>query len=290
MIAKSIPQILNKPGLRLSSINGLIYFAKHDKKFLALVRKAIISSPSLWHNGVHDGGYSPCEFLPIVAKDKELKWTKEEVVAVYEKLVASANQILSVNDVTLIRQMNYQKLYREMMRFIDLHRTELQGVEFSDIYQQLEDKYKSLTSFEDIEKSIYSGSINVFSAALTALYDRINCNGLKENLDVINIIISRILCGNKIGYEDALYSLKYCVCSYAKDRVAIESIPRLTLLLDSLTTEVFKDLEQNVYNCSELMILLAVHLHKYGVKCDGVSYWMDVKRSNFFNWFTCDIR
>jgi hypothetical protein len=289
-IAKSIPQILNKPGLRLSSVNGLIYFAKRDKKVLASVRKAIISSPSLWHNGVHDGGYSLCEFLPIVAMDQELKWTKEEVVAVYEKLVVSASQILSVNDVTLIRHMNSQKLYREMLRFIDLHRTEIQGVEFSDIYQQLEDKYKSLTSFEDIEKSIYSGSINVFSAALAALYDRIKCNGLKENLDVINIIISRILCGNKIGYEAALYSLKYCVCSYAKDRVAIESIPRLTLLLDSLTTEVFKDLEQNVYNCSELMILLAVHLHKYGVKCDGVSYWMDVKRSNFFNWFTCDIR
>jgi hypothetical protein len=283
-IVKSIPKILNKSGLLLPSVNGLAYFAKRDKTILALVRKAIISSPSLWHNGVLDNGYTRCDFLPIVDIDNDLKWTKEELLAVYEKLYFSANQLRVDKDAMMVGLMNRKGLYVEMLRFIDLHRSDLQSVNFTDIYQQLDVEFRKLTSFEDIEKSLYSEDEGTFSAALVVLEDRIKRDGIKEYVNYINIIITRILCNDRNGYEIALSHLQYYVRLFATDKETIESIPRLTLLLDSLKMDAFKELEQNVITCSELTILMAKHLRKYGFNSEGVDYWINTRKSQFFNW------
>ena len=97
--SKSIFRVLQNAEFRTSSINGLVFFAKHDNATLSIVRKAIITNPALWDNGAHEGGgWSPCDFLSIVDLDNELKWTKDEVKIVYEKLVASAKQILPEKD------------------------------------------------------------------------------------------------------------------------------------------------------------------------------------------------
>lgn len=125
-ISNSISRVLQNSEFRISSINGLVFFAKHDNATLAIVRKAIVTNPALWDNGAHiDGGWSPCEFLSIVDLDNELKWTKDEVKIVYEKLVASAKKILPQKDSQMSLFMNREKLYGEMLQFIDLHRYEL---------------------------------------------------------------------------------------------------------------------------------------------------------------------
>lgn len=52
--------------------------------------------------------------------------------------------------------------------------------------------------------------------------------------------------------------------------------------------DVFKELEQNVLLCSELTILIAMHLQELGISSNGVTYWMEVKKSKFFNWSICN--
>lgn len=288
-ISKTISSVLQKVEFRTSSINGLVFFAKHDNTTLDIVRKAIIDNPTLWDNGAHlDGGWSPCEFLTIVDLDNELKWTKDEVKIVYEKLVASAKQILPEKDYMMSHFMNREKLYGEMLQFIDLHRNELQDADYSGIYQQIDAKFKELTSFEDIEKSIYSENEDAISAALENLGRRIKHDGIAEHLNTINILITRILCKNKNGYQSILDYLQYYIRFFAKDKEILMNISQLQLMMNSLTMEVFKELEQNVLVCTELTILIATHIQKYGIYCEGVNYWIRVKKSNFFNWSICN--
>ena len=290
-ISKTIPQVLKNTEFRISSVNGMIFFAKHDNATLALVRKALVENPALWNNGTHEGGgWSPCDFLQIVDLDSELKWTKEEVLKIYERLVSSAKQILSERDSVMSHFMNREKLYDEMLQFIDLHRDELKGVDFAEIYRQISDKYKELTSFKDIEKSIYSDNEDAVSAALEALAKRIKHDGINEHLNTINVLITRILCKNKNGYQSILDYLQYYVRFFAKDEETLKAIPQLLFLMDSLTMDVFKELEQNVLVCTELTILIAMHFQKHGFASEGVNYWMNVKKSNFFNWSICDIQ
>lgn len=288
-ISKTIPQILHESELRTPSINGLTFFAKCDNATLAIVRKAIVNTHSLWDNGSHEGGgWSPCDFLPIVDLDNELKWTKEEVLLVYDKLFTSAKQVLGERDSMMSRFMNREKLYGEMLQFIDLHRCELKEVGFFEIYQQIDKKYKELTTFDNIGNSIYSENEDAVSAALEALGKRIKQEGIAEHLNTINTLITRILCKNKNGYQSILDYLQYYVRFFAKDKETLESIPQLLFLMDNLTMDVFKELEQNVLVCTELTILIAMHLQKHGIVSDGVTYWMNVKKSNFFNWSICD--
>lgn len=287
-ISKSIPCVLINSEFRTSSINGLVYFAKHDDPTLAIVRKAIITNPSLWDNGAQEGGgWSTCDFLPIVDLDSELKWTKEEVKTVYGALVTSAEQILPERDSMMSHFMNREKLYGEMLQFIDLHRSELEDVDTSEIYWQLDAKYKELTSFENIEKSIYSDNEDAISAALEALGNRIKHDGIVKHLYTINILITRVLCKNKIGYQSILNYLQYYIRFFAKDYETLKAIPQLLLLVDNLKMDVFKEMEQNVLMCAELTILIAMHLRKYGIASEGVNYWMSIKKSNFFNWSIC---
>lgn len=290
-ISKSISRVLQNTEFRTSSINGLVFFAKHDNATLSNVRKSIITNPALWENGAHEGGgWSPCEFLSIVDLDNELKWTKEEVKIVYEKLVASAKQILPEKDSMMSHFMNREKLYGEMLQFIDLHRSELEDVGSSEIYQQLDTKFKELTSFDNIEKSIYSDNEEAISAALEALGRRIKHKGIVEHFNVVNTLITRILCKNKNGYQSILDYLQYYVRFFAKDKETLKAIPQLLFLVDNLTMDVFKELEQNVLVCTELTILIAMHLQKYGISSGGVNYWMGIKKSNYFNWSICNTR
>lgn len=177
-----------------------------------------------------------------------------------------------------------------MLQFIDLHRSELEDVGSSEIYQQLDTKFKELTSFDNIEKSIYSDNEEAISAALEALGRRIKHEGIVEYFNVVNTLITRILCKNKIGYQSILDYLQYYVRFFAKDKETLKAIPQLLFLMDNLTMDVLKELEQNVLVCTELTILIAMHLQKYGITCDGVNYWIGVKKSNFFNWSICNTR
>ena len=101
-------------------------------------------------------------------------------------------------------------------------------------------------------------------------------------------MITRILCKNKNGYKSILDYLEYYVRFFAKDKETLAKIPQLIFLIDNLTMDVFKELEQNVLLCSELTILIAMHLQELGISSNGVTYWMEVKKSKFFNWSICN--
>jgi len=288
-ISKSIPHVLKNSEFKTSSINGLVFFAKQDNATLAIVRKAIVANPALWNNGaLEGGGWSQSDFLPIVDLDGELMWTKEEALIVYDKLVSSAKQILGERDTMMSHFMNREKLYDEMLQFINLHRIELDDVNCSEIYRLIEAKYKELTSFENIDKSIYSENEDAVSAALEVLGNRIKHDGIADHFNTINILMTRILCKNRNGYQSILDYLQYYIRNFAKDKETLLRVPQLLFLIDNLTMDVFKELEQNVIMCSELTILIAMHLQKYGITSEGVTYWMNVKKSNFFNWSICN--
>lgn len=82
--------------------------------------------------------------------------------------------------------------------------------------------------------------------------------------------------------------MQYFVRFYLKTADDLKLIPQLPLLIDTLTLDEFKNLEQDVIFCAELSILMAERLHELGLESKGVIYWINLKHKRFFNWSICD--
>ena len=290
-IAKKIPALISYLGIKTSSVNGLVYYAKSDKKTLAIVKNALLDSGLLWENGIRkDGSFVRAGYIPIVDLDDTLEWTVEEVHTVYDKLEASAKTLLKrIKGDGFERIMRYEDLVYEMMKFIDLHRRELSDKEGLDIlYNSLEEKYKLLTDYMELDKSIFSDINSEVEACLEDLAAKVKKEGIYCNIAYINVLVTRLLCRNRYSYRRVLDYMQYYVRYYLNTMEDLELLPQLRLLIDKLTLDEFRDLEQNVILCAELSILMAEKLHKLGVKSQGVDYWMNLKNDRYFNWSICD--
>lgn len=292
-ITKKIPSIIQSSGINTLSINGLIYYAKTNKRILQIVRNALVKSEIWGKDVLKNGCYGSINYIPIVDLDDTLKWTVNELHLIYDKLVVCARPLLELskkegkND--FIKIMHYENLVLEMMRFIDIHRLELSDKDGLDtLYSELEDMYKRFTDYSDLEKSIFSDVDNEMNACLNMLAVKVKKEGIYRYIPYINILVARLLCRNKISYARVLDYMQYYVRFYIKTSEDLKLIPQLSLLIDTLTLDEFKDLEQDVIFCTELSILIAEQLQKLGFNSKGVTYWMKVKYERFFNWSICD--
>lgn len=289
-ITKKIPDVIHSFDLKTSSIYGLVYYAKSNKRILQTVKNALINS-EIWGKEVKDNGwYGQIIYIPIVDLDDTLKWTTDELHAIYKKLVVCARALLKMKvETDLIKIMHYENLIFEMMRFIDIHRLELSDEEELDaLYNELEEKYKQFTKYNNLSESIFSNVDDEMDACLNMLAVRVKKEGIYRYIPYINILVARLLCRNRISYAKVLNYLQYYVRFYLKTSEDLKLIPQLSLLIDTFTLEEFKNLEQNVFFCAELSILIAAQLQKFGFNSKGVTYWMKVKNERFFNWSISD--
>lgn len=290
IIAKKIPTVIMSSGIKASSVNGLVYFAKSNKKALVIVKKALLGSSLLWDNGImEDRGFTRTSFIPIADLDDTLKWTVDEVHVVYDKLVASAKPLMkNINGKDYEKILSYDDLVYEMMRFIDLHRQELaneEGLEM--LYKELEEKYQLLTDYVDLDKSIFSDVDSEMGACLDTLAAKVKKEGIYCHIAHINVLVTRLLCRNRNSYRKILDYMQYYVRYYMNTTEDLNLIPQIQLLIDKLTLDEFRNLEQNVVLCAELSILIAEKLQTLGLKSPGVDYWMNLKKERYFNWSLC---
>lgn len=288
-IAGKIPSVVNCRKLNSSSVNGLIYFAKSDPEILGIARKALLASGKLWANGIMEGSTVQADYISVVELDDDLKWTDEEVQSVYGQLADSASQILKrEKNIGFEGIFRYDELVFEMIRFIDLHRAQLSGIEGVDeLYDELEAEYGRLTDFESLDRSIFSDNAREVEACLEVLVAQIRKDGFRSHIDKVNVLIARLLCRNRTAYCTILDNLQYLVRTYLKNTDDLRSLSQISLLIERLTLDEFRSLEQNVKICSELAILLADGLHKLGMNGSGIDYWMALKESRYFNWNIC---
>ena len=292
-IAQKIPDVIQSTGIKTSSINGLVYYAKSNKETLQIVKNALIKS-KIWGNEVLENGcIEQSNYIPIVDLDDTLKWTVNELHVIYDKLVVCARSLLDLlkkkGKDDFIKIMHYENLIFEMIRFLDIHRLELSDKDGLDsLYSELEEGYKQLTGYKDLERSIFSDVSDEMYACLNVLAIKVKKEGIYRYIPYINILIARLLCRNKISYVEVLDYMQYYVRFYLKTPEDLKLIPQLSLLIDTLTLDEFKNLEQNVIACAELSILIAERLQELGFNSKGVTYWVNVKNERFFNWSICN--
>lgn len=277
---------MNCRKLNSSSVNGLIYFAKSDPEILGIARKALLASGKLWANGIMEGSTVQADYISVVELDDDLKWTDEEVQSVYGQLADSASQILKRKKHGGFEGIfRYDELVFEMIRFIDLHRAQLSGIEGVDeLYDELEAEYVRLTGFANLDKSLFSDNVNEVEASLEVLGAQISKDGIRPHIDKVNVLVTRPLCRNRTAYSTVLDNLQYFVRTYLKNADDLVALPQISLLTGRLTLDEFRSLEQNVKFCSELAILLADGLRKLGMTGSGIEHWIALKESRYFNW------
>ena len=288
-IAGKIPSVVNCRKLNSSSVNGLIYFAKSDPEILGIARKALLASGRLWANGISEGSTVQADFIPVVELEGILEWTDDEVRTVYRQLADSARQILKRKKHSGFEGIfRYDELVFEMIRFIDLHRAQLSGIEGVDeLYDELAAEYVRLTGFANLDKSLFSDNVNEVEASLEVLGAQISKDGIRPHIDKVNVLVTRLLCRNRTAYSTVLDNLQYFVRTYLKNADDLVALPQISLLTGRLTLDEFRSLEQNVKLCSELAILLADGLRKLGMTGSGIDYWIELKESRYFNWTIC---
>lgn len=292
-IAQKIPDIIQSTDIKTSSINGLVYYAKSNNETLQIVKNALIKS-KIWGDEVlKDGCFKQSNYIPIVDLDDTLKWNLNELHVIYDKLVVCARPLLDLfkkkGKDDFIKIMHYENLIFEMIRFLDIHRLELSDKDGLDsMYSELEDGYKQLTGYKDLEKSIFSDLDYEMDACLNILAVKVKKEGINSYIPYINVLAARLLCRNRISYAKVLNYMQYYVCSYLKTTEDLKLVPQLSLLIDTLTLDEFRNLEQNIIFCAELSILMAERLQKLEFNSKGVTYWMKIKHERYFNWAICD--
>ena len=239
------------------------------------------------------GAITAPDYIPIVDLDRELCWTSEEMHIVYDKLRGSAEQLLEKlkkkDSVVFERMMNFENLVYEMIRFINLHRQDLAEENGMDgLYHALDEMYKQLTDYANLEISIFSDNESEMESCLEVLASRVKKDGIQPHIVYVNILITRLLCRNLYSYSSVLNYMQYYVRSYLNKSDDFCLMPQLALLMDKLTLDEFRILEQDVIVCAEFSILMAEHLQKLGMKCKGIDYWMEVKKNRYFNWRMCE--
>lgn len=289
-IENKIIEVVSSLKINTFYIKGLVYYARSNYKLLNLIKKSLISSDLLWYNGIENGVFRSANFINIVAIDEFFKWTDRELDVVYDKLKFSAYELLRViKDKESCVFMNYDSLLYDMMRFIDIHRGYLSTKkDLDELYNAIEEKYNLLTGFVSLEKSIFSDDECEMEVCIKYLEGKIKNDGIINNINYINVLITRILSRNKSSYLEILDVIQYIVRFYVKTKEELNMLPYLSNLIDKLTIKEFINLEQNVILCSELAILLADGLRKLGLQSGGISYWINIKNTRYFNWTICE--
>lgn len=76
-----------------------------------LLKQMILNSQKLWDNGLRLKSASPCDYIRLSSLNSGIKWTRQEVIAIYLKLNKSLKQLLdrhSFDDNRHILPMRYE--------------------------------------------------------------------------------------------------------------------------------------------------------------------------------------
>ena len=288
IICDRISKLISHIPINTTSINGLIYYASNNKKILNLVKKSFLSSGLIWNNGISNGVIVEAEFIPIVNLDNMLELTQAELDVLYKQLESSANIVLNARD-SAVDVFDYKSLLYEMIQFLDIHRDYLfSKFDAGTLYNKLEKKYKLLTGYKDLNHSIFSDNEEELNTCIRYLKAKIKQEGINNNESYINILITRLLCRNKNSYCDILDFLQYYIRFHINTIEELNKYPQIISLINKISIDELKSLEQDVILCSEFTILLAEKLQKLGLESEGITYWLDLKNSRYFNWSICE--
>jgi hypothetical protein len=185
------------------------FYIKQDNDLQRKVISAVIQHPALWDSGIRDNSiHGGVDFVPIrklrrgKGMEHGLQFSKEEVVALYNKLEFSLKKIEELGNKRR-GIVNFRLILQEMVWFLEDEERNLEDEpEYKQVLQIANKIFMDEKDGLDLISGLLSDTVEGINWAIMEvsrnLYDNEDFRGFQRHID---IVVNRILLKSKVGLE-----------------------------------------------------------------------------------------
>lgn len=294
-IALKIKELQNHSDMDYNRLYSISYFAAKSNQNINVVKSLILNHPKLWDNGLLEtGGATSPSFIKLSQLGSKIKWTRKNIIYIYEKLKDSFGKLRASSYFTKDRSddifsnlMSNVPLLDEMHRFLIANESILSDIKgYEDIAQNVYSELVARREFVDISEALLSDSNSTVVAGLNQLYRETNKDGFQSFESEINFVIDMILLKKRAGLLASLeYAEHYLKKYYLKNKFTDEVKRKYLLILKSYRGDTLRGLDVDVPNALKWLVSMSDLLMKNGVNSEDIDYWQEFKKSKRYNVF-----
>lgn len=284
-----IKNIIKGKSIDRKIIHAVCCFSKTDKDTKLIAKRAILDNKQLWDTGIMNRGeYTDPQFIQLSRYKTVLKWNKQEIVFIFERLKESLNNILEKpNYEVLVNNffIDIKPLFDEMLAFLIDNRSSLEKEkDYFITFNQLDQEIKEIRGFVSVDEAFLSDDSNKILNGLQQLYIDISSSGIENNIEQIKLLIDRIAFKKKEEISSCLsYTAYYLTKFSSKDIWPSELLAKISFIPRLYTIEVLKEMKLDIPNNAKYIINISKSLDALGIKSEYIDYWLSIKRHRRYN-------
>ena len=263
------------------------FFVKYDKEKRQQFVASVCRNPLLWNNGVlNDGaGMEVFHYLKLSGYMERVRFDKDSIVEIYEKMKASANKLLAYIDMhkgmTFIADVD--GLLSEMLTFLNTYRSRLSSrSDYDGIYETISKAYHEVSGFNSIEEGLLSEYEEELKNALSYIYENKRVFTHNQMSDYANIIINRVLLRNSDGLDICIAYLRLFLNEKLIGKADNTLIEGLVNVLNRYDKDSAQNCNMDLVMATRDMATIGKVLQKYGYSSTGIDYWIKLRASRRF--------
>lgn len=249
------------------------------------VKKSIINSCFLWHNGISDTGMSSPIFIPLL--DFDIHFTDQEVIQIFCKLRKSFDVMISkrVLDKSFLPYL-YLALMSEMSLFLRLYERVLINTKgFESFKKQFHRVYFQYRKFESLKEGLVSCDSQQVSIALDEALLEARVQIIKG--DSLSLITNLVIFSKNSNVTKGLKVLAtYLTKSRQRDNVLSDQlITGLKNILQTYDLANLRAVDLHVPLCASYLVKIATVLKQHEIEALEIEKWLKIKEDQNFNFF-----
>lgn len=266
-----------------------MFFSKTAKESKLIAKRAILDNKQLWDTGIMNRGeYTDPQYIQLSRYKTILKWNKQEIVLIFERLKESLNNILEkpnyeklVNDIFI----DIKPLFNEMITFLIDNRSILEmEKDYFITFNELDQEIKKTRGFATVDEAFLSDDSNKILNGLQQLHIDISLSGIRNNIEQIKLLIDRIVFKKIEGISSCLnYTAYYLTKFPSKEVWSKELLSKISFIPKLYTIEVLKEMELDIPKNAKYLIDISKKLDMLGIKSKYIDYWLAIKRHRRYN-------
>lgn len=268
----------------------LLFFAKSEPIRTEL-KKGIIQNDKLWYTGISKDGsisnqYSPLQLHILnkkYSKNEGIEWNVNECEAIFDKLKVHFDDIKKVRQAHSKEGLiSFKYILEEMNYFLVMEKSKLKNIsDYKTTYEDVRELYNQERGFETICSALLSADHSIIVFALSELfYDIYYLSGIAQNIEEINLLISKVLMKKEPALEACIIYLSNLLKHRKDDKTLRKFSLSFSMILEEYNIE-----EPNIEKpfLHENMIQIAEILKNWNTTYYGIDKWMEIKKKNHFN-------
>ena len=262
------------------------FFVKSDSNKRQVFLDSVCESPLLWNNGISsDGSLSSFTYLKVTNFIHRIYFDQESLNKIYKRMQESHDKVLSFfnNHNTIPALGDFDGLLAEMLSFLNHFESRLKTLlDYKETYEKVKHNLQKISGINNAEDGLYSIYEGDLGDAMNYIYVNRDTLTHKEIVHYSGIIINRVLMRNSDGLESCIAYLRLYLENGLIGKEDDVLMMGLVRVLNKFTKEIAQECNMDLVMTTRDMAKIGGRLTKYGLKSDGIKYWINLHKSGRF--------